>query len=427
MVSFDELIKPKDKPHDWKEALNGLDGDRLKEVLGEVSPVYLSIKKAGRYLLSARKIAWELESDGVTTAEEIPDAMANKAMLKISHFARIPTVRFFTVFYIMNPILLMCISKQCPENYSKIPSLDVQYHAAVSYSFYLQARFLMNRSGEPEVKPIIQIMQLCLKARPSDASMHVSFGNFLMVNGFNEDARTHLEKAVEIDEGGCFNSHYTLANILTNCIPPMPKVNRMKAIHQIQARAFCEAAQMHYKKYLDYAPAGHWHVARACFCLIGENATISARGNERIDQIAKHHPNFCEENHALFERGVDAFKLYTNTFGRESSDFKRTYKSAAWIISQMHQLGLVPDKEIPDCEYICGNETCPNEGSLEPLKKCAKCSSVRYCCRECQEVDWKNRHKRECKKLKEKRQEQREKVTHKQKLMDSTSPKIGDE
>lgn len=44
---------------------------------------------------------------------------------------------------------------------------------------------------------------------------------------------------------------------------------------------------------------------------------------------------------------------------------------------------------------LCSNEQCENAGK----NRCAKCNVVSYCGRDCQKVDWKARHKRECRPL----------------------------
>jgi hypothetical protein len=49
----------------------------------------------------------------------------------------------------------------------------------------------------------------------------------------------------------------------------------------------------------------------------------------------------------------------------------------------------------------CSNEKCKNKNKLQDmsdLKKCGKCRMARYCSMECQKVDWKARHKQNCKK-----------------------------
>ena len=225
------------------------------------------------------------------------------------------------------------------------------------------------------------------------------FGNWLMINQCFEDADEKLMKALELDEEGCFGSHYTLANMMNNSVD-IEKVNMMKFPEKFQAKAVMERCQHHLKKYLDFAPIGHWHVHRACITLIHTNTKLTARGSESLESLEKRQPGFCAEQLALFERGVVALKLHVKCFGREQSDFKFIYKQAASMVSRMHKLGLAGNSTMPECEYICGNPACTKDGGVTPLKECSRCQSVRYCCKNCQVSHWKNGHKKDCKRLK---------------------------
>ena len=52
------------------------------------------------------------------------------------------------------------------------------------------------------------------------------------------------------------------------------------------------------------------------------------------------------------------------------------------------------------CEYDpkrCG--FCREDSSVTKLKQCTKCKTAKYCSRECQSKDWKERHKKDCKEI----------------------------
>ncbi len=410
----------------WK---NGLipDGDRFAEYLGEESLVFRGIKEAGELFLRARKLVAEIEEAGMglerndlpedsgedkavidRAAEDIPEDLADKVCEALSNFGRNPHIRFFEVSFFRQVTVTLCIMKRWPEKFSQLPWTDAQYHAVVCYAFMNHIALTMGPKHcekESLESEVIRAFEACLKARPNDARMYVSFGNFLMVNGFSQDAREHFEKAIELDEKRCFGSHYSLANLLENITPDTITYNtKLSPWQQLQARSYMEGAQIHLKKYLDLAPIGHWHRHRAFNSLFLNNVKLTANGNEKVESIEKRNPGFSANQFSLFEDATKALKLYVNCFGREQKDFKSLFKQTACIVTLMQKAGLLENSQAPECEYICGNPDCVE---IKNLKECARCSSIRYYSKKCQTKHWKSGHKKECKRMAREYEEQR--------------------
>ena len=431
-----------DDDDNWMEGLL-IDGDRLCNHLEKISPVFLSIQQTGDYLLRVRNLIHQLELSGATAVENIPDDVADKINENMSNFTRAPASRFYE--FNIHPILFTCLTKRRPKECNDLPLSDSQYHAAVSYCLVCQHSFAAAANEGVRRKRMdktIAAMSECVKARPDDAAMHVTFGNFLLVNGFSEGMNQHLEKALQIDEQLCFASHYTLANEIWNKVPMPKEVLKMGVTKHMQAIALLETSETHLLKYLKLAPTGHWHVHRACMMLICTYLeSCSSTAGEQVDSVERRYPGFCAFNHDLFERGVQALELYNNSYGRETKDFKRMFKNSAKLITTIHRFNLLPGKSIPDCKFFCSNLNCKKDDfdilggsddndskkrSEKPLKLCSKCRSVRYCSRYCQVEHFKlkkNGHKNECKRLATERDEKRK--LYKMKLMKNTIQQIG--
>jgi hypothetical protein len=387
----------------WTEGLV-VDGDRLKEYLAE-TPVLAAIQSAGEHLQHARAMTLELIANNVTKAEDMDVSTADELCEAFSRYARTPAMRFYNGGIIMGKPVMAAIEKRSPENFGDLPWTDAQFHAVITVSLMYQIMSMSNSSDEI-VGEVVRCMEACIKARPLEASTHVMFGNFLMVNGFTQDAREELEKAVEMDEETCFGTFYTLGNIYQNAVN-VEKANAAGPMEQLQAQTFIYTCCKYLRRYLDLAPHGHWHVHRACMSLILFNGASLAEGTEGIASIEKRNPGFCAESHAWFQRGVQALRLYENCYGAEQNDFKKQYKQAAGMISTMQKEGLLQGititDEIPgvvESDYICAFPGCTTcHQSDAPLLKCSRCLSVRYCSKDCQIKHWKSGHKHECKKL----------------------------
>ena len=454
-IIIEEIYAPKDGSDNdnWMGGLE-LDETRIRDHLGgENSSVFVAIQQTGDYLFRVRKIIKELELSATTnkTEDELDDAVADEVNEWMSCFARSPAMRFYKPVIAIHSFVVDCFMKRQkkPSQYNELPWSDSQYNAVVTYSLFCQIHLMRDQHNrekkEQMISEIIRSMTACLEARPNDATMHVCFGNFLFFNDYSQDAKEYLEKALEIDEDLCFGSHYTLANMIINKVPEVDTINRLGPMEQLQAITFTKLCQQHLRKYLALAPIGHWHVHRACMLLIRENATSSVRGGrETVKSIEERNPGFCAENHDLFERGVQAMELYNNSYGRETKDFKRLYKSAATLIVQIQKFNLLPGRSVPDCKFYCSNPNCTNDDfgcvvvdkdnnkttreRSKPLQLCNGCGSVRYCSRHCQVSHWKmkeNGHKEECKRLGKERVE-KQKMPKPRPPID-TGPTIGDD
>ena len=252
------------------------------------------------------------------------------------------------------------------------------------------------------------------------------YGNFLMIRGFMNDAKEQLEKAIELDEQGCFGAHYTVANMLENSIPDMAMMGQLSPLQRLQVKSFTQQGQKHLEKYVQLAPKGHWHRHRACILLMFCKARLTARGSEKLDAIERRVPGFCAGQIALFETATESLKLYVNCFGLEQGDFKGMYENASQMIAAMYELGLTGGAHSTSTsEYICANPSCTKAHSSEtPLSRCTRCLSVRYCGKACQTKHWKSGHKKDCKRLAREYEEQRKIQTLPR--HDVSQPMIGD-
>lgn len=389
-TQIDAIYEPaKGCPDDWKGGLQ-INGDRLEEYLAE-SPVLASIQTAGEHLLHARRIIKDLESSG-TASKDMDDAIADELCKAMSRYCRTPAMRFFNSLLITKQPFLQAVMKRGPKKFSELPWTDAQYNAQVTYCFLAQVMH-MNQKSEDSTREIVRCMDACIKARPDDATVYVMFGNWLMINGFMQDAVEHLEKAVKLDEDACFGSYYTIANICQNAVD-VKKANQSGILDAFRAKHFMEKGIDNLRRYLKLAPIGHWQAHRACMSLVLTNATIKAVGeSDTLSSIESRHPGFCIESESFFKRGVEALQLYENCFGEEHSDFKNQYEQAASLIAEMHSTDLLEGNfEKPRAiDYICAYPPCnesrwtengPDEGTSTKL--CVRCFSVSYCSKNCQ-------------------------------------------
>ena len=411
MTDIDEILalyEPKDGECDsWTNSIIVPDREELLTHLGEESPVYVAIKQAGEDFLRARMIVRELIENGTTSRDTIPDNLADEVCEAMSCYARSPPSRFFNSRFVAHNVVVECFTKRGVNEGgdSELQWTDAHYNVVVTSAFWFQ--FMAMVLEDEEIWPnVISSMESCLKARPNDARVHVMFGNWLMVHGFANDGREHLEKALGIDEEGCFGAHYTLANVLTNIVPDASRVNQLAPFDRIRARGMKEGTKRHLERYLDLAPTGHWHIHRAAVILIHTNCELTARGSENIQSIEQRKPGFAAEQIALFDRCIAALRVHAKCYGREARDFKSMYKTAASIVASFHKLGLAGDSEMPECEYICANQSCTVCVKSNTLKACERCQSVRYCSKACQKKHWKQ-HKKDCKKLKKEYEEKK--------------------
>ena len=279
-----EAYKPKNHPgaaDSWTVGLLN-DADRLKEYLGEESLVFQGIKETGELFLRARAIVGELETAGMTTMDDIPVESAKEVCEALSGIARGPYLRFYTVIFVLHSVVQECFLKLKPEEYSQLPWTDAQYHAVVTSALLFQVLSNgMSDDDSASEREVIKACQACIKARANDARMHVMYGNFLMIRGFMNDAKEQLEKAIELDEQGCFGAHYTVANMLENSIPDMAMMGQLSPLQRLQVKSFTQQGQKHLEKYVQLAPKGHWHRHRACILLMFCKARLTARGSER--------------------------------------------------------------------------------------------------------------------------------------------------
>lgn len=422
---------------DWTGGLLTLKESRVRDHLGEDSPVFASIRRAGECLARVRELVFGSEGAARVTPSDVSVEVADEVNEAMSRFSRNPAFRFYNSIVSAHTALIACSCKRAPKNLLHLPWSDAEYHAVVSHVFTLEIASLKhrrdNKPSSEVTSEVIKYMSACLRARPNDATMHLSMGNFSMANGLTEGAREHLEKALRIDEKGCYGAHYTLANMLRNIVPSADEVNQLGRTRQLQVLEVTMSCRTHLQRYLALAPVGHWHAHRACMILITRNVFLSFRGNETAEAVERRIPGFGAKNHDLFMRGVEALTLYSNCYGRESKDFNHEYRYAAAVATMFHRRELVPpDRTLPDCKYICANPNCTDGGcrvedAIVPLRACKACGAVRYCSRACQIEHWrmKDGHKHDCKRLARERKTLRKLPRHKGQL-DNACPIIGE-
>jgi len=69
------------------------------------------------------------------------------------------------------------------------------------------------------------------------------------------------------------------------------------------------------RKYIEFAPTGHWQIHRAYMQLILSNADNNAsRDSDDAAGIERRRPGFCAEAYETFKKGVAALKLYENCY-----------------------------------------------------------------------------------------------------------------
>jgi hypothetical protein len=96
------------------------------------------------------------------------------------------------------------------------------------------------------------------------------------------------------------------------------------------------------------------------------------------------------------------------SLGYKSADQQMPPSTISWLASAELGYSLfheqvsatAPDQRItrkyPRCSYCKKAGAAEDGGGSASLKECGRCRSVAYCSRECQVLDWKQRHKRLC-------------------------------
>ena len=368
--------------------------------LGEESPVYIGIKRAGEELVRTNATVSEIklkldigDEEGGVMPDDIPRNLAEDVCEALCNFCRSPECRWFSVTLLLNSTIVdMCLLKCAPEEGRMIvpEDNDVMYNSFVAFTSkcHIHNKLQAARGipmSEDEMGKMVHRWESCAEARPNDAQFCVVFGGWLMMNGFQQDAVEYLEKAIDLDEETCFGAHYTLSVLYENTTPDMEVINQgLGPFQRAQAKHFMESNQRHLQKYLNLAPEEHWQVHRATIQLMLITGVRSAKGTESLPSIENRLPGFCAKQLVLFDRGVKALKLYAKCFGREQSDFKNMYKQCAHMVSIIHHEGLADGASMTQSEYICANPACAKNNEKDGLQKCSRCESVGYCSKTCQ-------------------------------------------
>ena len=175
----------------------------------------------------------------------------------------------------------------------------------------------------------------------------------------------------------------------------------------------CRACNRHYKRFLELAPAGHWHIPRAALVLAVTQSIEYAHVSGCTDlnplslyAMVRDHPEYPAKSFAYYKQGVAAAQTLNECYGAETRDFQQQVRLALELMTSFHQMRKID--EWPLQTLICSSLICYRNYKRDSLKRCSSCKSVQYCCVGCQKQDWKSGvficksdgHKKDCKLLK---------------------------
>lgn len=191
--------------------------------LGEESPVYIGIKRAGEELVRTNATVSEIklkldigDEEGGVMPDDIPRNLAEDVCEALCNFCRSPESRWFSPTLFLNSTIVdMCLLKCAPEEGRMIvpEDNDVMYNSFVAFTSKCH---IFNKwkaahgipMSEDEKGKMVHRWESCAEARPNDAQFCTVFGGWLMMNGFQQDAVEYLEKAIDLDEETCFGSSF---------------------------------------------------------------------------------------------------------------------------------------------------------------------------------------------------------------------------